>query len=108
MNRIEYLLTCFGEECAEAAQRASKASRFGVREIQPGQDLTNAERLIREHLEAVAVVEMLQEAGALPIYGEMARQALIDAKKAKVIEFMRYSAKLGTLVNVQTENGNDR
>jgi hypothetical protein len=105
MNRIEYLLTCLAEEHVEAAHRAHKAQRFGVREIQPGQDLTNAERLMREHLEAIAVFEMLLEAGALPRHSVIADRALIDAKKAKVLEFMRYSAKLGTLVDVEFRLG---
>jgi len=108
VNRIEYLLTCLAEEHVEAAQRAHKAQRFGVREIQPGQDLTNAERLVREHLEAVAVFEMLLEAGVLPKHSAITDRALIDAKKTKVLEFMRYSAKLGTLVSAQMENGNER
>lgn len=99
MNRNEYLLTCLAEEHVETAHRAHKAQCFGLREIQSGQDLTNAERLVREHLEAVAVFEMLQEAGVLPRYDAVAYRALVDAKKDRVHAFMDYSERLGTLTS---------
>lgn len=99
MNRNEYLLTCLAEEHVETAHCAHKAQRFGLREIQFGQDLTNAERLVREHLEAVAVFEMLQEAGVLPRYDAAAYRALVEAKKGRVHAFMDYSERLGTLTS---------
>lgn len=42
------LLEILIEECAEVQQRATKMLRFGVEEVQPGQDLNNAERLSLE------------------------------------------------------------
>lgn len=39
------LLTILIEECAEVQQRATKALRFGLDEIQPGQPYTNKFRL---------------------------------------------------------------
>ena len=48
MNTIEHLLTCLAEECDEVGQRVMKALRFGLDEIQPGQDFTNAERIVLE------------------------------------------------------------
>lgn len=39
------LLTILMEECAEVQQRASKMLRFGVTEVQPGQNQTNSDRL---------------------------------------------------------------
>jgi hypothetical protein len=39
MTRDEHLMTIAMEECAEVAQRVSKAVRFGMEEIQPGQPL---------------------------------------------------------------------
>lgn len=59
MNRTEHLLWVLAEECAEVAQRASKAARFGLDEVQPGQALTNEERLWQEMCDLCAVGEML-------------------------------------------------
>lgn len=42
------LLEILIEECAEVQQRATKMLRFGVLEVQPGQDLDNAARLSLE------------------------------------------------------------
>ena len=88
MNEIEHLLTVFGEECAEAAQRASKAIRFGLTEIQPGQPDDNRRRLEREFSEVVAVADLL---------GLKVRDEDKAAKIEKLKKFMAYSAKLGTL-----------
>ena len=60
MNRTEHLITIFGEEGSEVAQRASKILRFGVDEVQPGQVKTNAERLVDEYADIIAVAEMLE------------------------------------------------
>lgn len=42
------LLTILVEECAEVAQRATKALRFGLDEVQSGQPFDNAYRLSQE------------------------------------------------------------
>lgn len=42
------LLDLIIEECSEIIQRATKAQRFGLREVQPGQHKTNVERLSLE------------------------------------------------------------
>lgn len=94
MNRVEHLLWVLAEECNEVAQRASKAARFGLQEVQPGQGLSNAERIMGEYADLQAAVEMLIEEGALP-EGDLRRQ--IDMKKAKVEKFLLYSAECGTL-----------
>lgn len=93
MTRREHLLCILMEECQEVAQRASKALRFGLEEIQPGQSLTNAERIVGELSDLVAVGEMMFCEGLI---GGV-KDAAIDAKKAKVGEFLVYSAKCGTL-----------
>lgn len=94
MNRIEHLLTILGEECNEIGQRASKALRFGLSEIQPGQPLTNAERIVEEYADLQGVIEMLVDEGKLVI-GDL--RAAIDAKKAKIEEHLLFSANCGTL-----------
>jgi hypothetical protein len=42
------LLTILIEECAEVQKRATKALRFGLEEIQPGQNFDNIQRLSME------------------------------------------------------------
>lgn len=92
MNRLEHLLWVLAEECAEVAQRASKAARFGMDEIQPGQALTNEQRLWAEMNDLTGVAEMLI---SLRRQGGLSRPA-VDAKKEKVETFLAYSAKCGT------------
>jgi NTP pyrophosphatase (non-canonical NTP hydrolase) len=102
MTRTEHLLTILAEECAEVAQRASKAARFGLAEVQPGQDQTNAQRLIDEVNDLCAVYQML--AGPLvsptePLFrGDVNAWAEAVAEKQRKVErFLRYSAECGTL-----------
>lgn len=96
MNKIEHLLTILTEECVESAQRATKAIRFGLEEIQPGQPEDNRRRLEREMAEAVAVFEML---------GLRIRDEDKAVKREKVEKFMAYSRELGTLRNTETISG---
>lgn len=94
MNRNEHLLSCLAEECAEVAQCVSKALRFGLLEVQPGQSLTNAERIAQELNDLVAVAELVEEAGLVPSTGTF---AAIEQKKAKVRLFMEYAESVGAL-----------
>jgi hypothetical protein len=93
MTRIEHLLTILAEECAEVAQRCTKALRFGLNEVQPEQNETNAERIAGELDHIGAVTTMLREGGLLPSGDPFARAA----KRAKVEQYLRYSAECGTL-----------
>lgn len=93
MNRTEHLLMILAEECAEVAQRVSKALRFGLDEVQPGQDLSNEQRIWAEMNDLAGVGEMLIAARGA---GGICRDA-IAAKKAKVEKFLCYSAECGTL-----------
>lgn len=88
MTEQEILLCCLAEECAEVAQRVSKALRFGLEEVQPGQPHNNAERIRDEVNDLVAVAMMLESMGLLPRYGSM---AAINAKQAKVRAYLDYS-----------------
>lgn len=89
MNRTEHLLTILAEECAEVAKETSKAIRFGLGEMMPGQSLTNRERILKELQDLWAAVEMLD-------LQHVDREA-IDRKKAKVEAFLKYSEECGTL-----------
>lgn len=88
MTRDEHLLVIVMEECAELAQRASKALRFGLSEVQPEQALTNVERIVGEYSDLAGVMEMLNIASD---------PALAAAKRAKVEKFLAYSEACGTL-----------
>lgn len=99
MNRLEHLLTIAGEEGLEVAHRASKALRFGLTEIQPGQEKTNWERLMGELHDLLAAVEMASDETGLPIVID---RATLDAKKAKVERYLHFSRDLGTLQEGRT------
>lgn len=94
MTRIEHLLCLLAEECAEVAHRTSKAIRFGLTEVQEGQLLNNADRILDEVVDLLAVLELLFEDGLLSP-GDATDK--LDAKKAKVLRYLAYSEKCGTL-----------
>lgn len=94
MTRTEHLLTILAEECNEVAHRCTKALRFGLEEIQPGQDFTNARRIVEELSDLFAAVDMLHEEKALPHWPRASRVA---EKKTKVEHYLTLSASLGTL-----------
>lgn len=97
MTRNEMLLTTLGEECAEVIQRVSKALRFGLDEIQQGQDKTNAQRILIEFVDCIAVLEMLQTDGAIPIEDGDVLDEMTDSKKVRVEKWLGYSAEMGTV-----------
>jgi len=96
MNRKEHLLARVAEECNETAQRALKALAFGINEIQPGQTLNNAERLIYEFNDLVAVMQMLRADGHI---SNLVRSDLIQAKKDKLEKYLLYCKEVGTLTD---------
>lgn len=98
MNRSEHLLSCLAEECAEVAQRVSKALRFGLAEIQPGQPLTNAQRIEQELTDLIAVAAKLNDENILDMNG--IDPSAIDEKWLKVEKFMVYAVEQGALVDV--------
>lgn len=59
------LLTILVEECAEVAQRATKALRFGLDETQPGQPFDNAQRLASEIGDLFCVLELMSKEGMI-------------------------------------------
>lgn len=91
MTKEQFLLTCIAEECCELGQRATKAIRFGLDEVQRNQDQTNAQRFVGELTDLTALVEMLTEDGRFP---QITREGL-DAKKDKFNKYLLYSAELG-------------
>jgi len=54
MTLDEHLLICLAEECSEVVQRITKALRFGLDEVQPGQEFTNSQRIGQELIDVAA------------------------------------------------------
>ena len=94
MTRIENLLTILSEECVETSQRVSKAIRFTLDEVQPGQNLTNAQRIVYEFNDIVAVMEILHEEG---IFDKVIDREAINKKKLKVAKYLAYSTEIGAI-----------
>lgn len=107
MTRTEHLLTTLSEECAEVAQRVSKALRFGIEEVQPGQPFNNSERVRQELWDLIGVYRMLVAEGVLPDLGVqlVTREAeeAVKAKQAKVEEYLRFSAARGRVDGVSAD-----
>ncbi len=97
MKITDHLLVCLSEECSELAQRATKAIRFGIDEVQKDQAWSNSDRIILEFNDILAVAELLEEEGALS--APLRVQGLIDQKKEKLRRWMEYSHAQGTLEN---------
>lgn len=94
MTRTQLLLVLLMEECGETAQRASKAIRFRLDEIQPDQTLNNSERIIYEFNDIVAVMELLKEEGHI---NTVIDREAIEKKKEKIKKYIDYSIQLGTV-----------
>ena len=76
--------------------------RFGLEDGHPSQTTTNAQDIIKEFHDLMAVLEMLAEEGSLDFWaaensnGESFREA-INQKKEKVSKYMEYAKTRGTL-----------
>lgn len=100
MTKNEHILNHISEECAEVAQRCSKALRFGLLEVQPGQFLNNAQRLRGELLDLFACVQMAEDAGMFEeITLNMGHpdDAIIEQKLDKIKKYMERSVSCGTV-----------
>lgn len=95
MTRAEHLISIVAEECAEVAQRCSKALRFGLTEVQPGQPLSNAERIAYEYADLVAAMILLSRecGGAVPNVSDDA----LELKRQKIEHYLQYSLVVGCL-----------
>lgn len=94
MNRKEHLLSCLAEECAEIGHRASKALRFGLDDVEPGQELTNAQQIRKELDDLSVIVQMLCEADMISPWHDVEH---MRRKQAKVEHYLEYAQERGTL-----------
>ena len=98
LSLADYLLSHLAQECAEVIVRATKAQHFGLNEVQPEQEHTNAARVTHEWCDLLATMETLQEYGILP---ELPRSEYIqrkNEKRGKAALFREYSRNLERLV----------
>lgn len=85
-EREREILNIIIEECAEVQHRACKALRFGLSEVQPGQDLTNAARLSDEIGDLGAILDLADDEGVI---SEDRVLAARSAKREKLKIFMQ-------------------
>jgi hypothetical protein len=86
LTKTEYLLTLVGEECAEIAQRASKAIRFGLHETQPGQAYDNARRLMMEVIDLKETLEELIYVSEIDFPTDV--EILAAARRVKMMQYL--------------------
>lgn len=86
------LLVILAEECGEVAVRVSKALRFGLDEVQPGQDATNAERIGQELQDVAALVSVCVEAGVLSV--DLEEPAARRRKLLRVSRFCQHEENI--------------
>jgi hypothetical protein len=89
----QFLLTKIAVEASEVAKIALKAQQFGLTEVQPGRDQSNAERMYAELNDLATVVRMLSETGGS--FNFVPCVASMETKRAKVNELLHYSRLLG-------------
>ena len=80
------LLTILIEECSEVQKRATKLLRFGRDEVQPGQPLTNMQRLSMEAGDLRFMMVLLQDVDLLD--NEFVAQGMRN-KRAQLMKYMQ-------------------
>ena len=85
-DREREILIILIEEAAEIQHRACKALRFGLLEVQPGQDLTNEARLSEEIGDLFGVVDLGLAEGVFR--GDFINSARRE-KANKLLQFMQ-------------------
>lgn len=83
------------EECSETQQRVMKLIQFGPDEKEPGQNLTNLERVALEYADIEAAVFRLINRGQFMPLGGGAIASHMVTKDAKVEKYLALSIHLG-------------
>lgn len=85
------------EECAEVVQRASKQLLFGRNEVQPGQLLTNSQRLRQEIIDVMISVHFLEESNQIEKITQVDTAYHYLEKYAKIAEMVELAREMGRL-----------
>jgi len=96
--REREILTILIEEAAEIQHRATKALRFGLQEVQPGQNYNNADRLAHEVGDLEEVVKLAEDEGLLQ---EIAITAGRFSKRKQLEKYMQTARQTGKTTNSQ-------
>lgn len=97
LTKEQYLLTVLMEECAEVAQRASKAIRFGVSERQPGQPFDNGKRLVDEVVDLYETFDQLLELGTITMPGTYDLEIMRASRREKVSRYLERAQREGVV-----------
>lgn len=91
MSMLQFFLVKLGEEANEAGKEALKASYFGLHNIEPGQTMSNAERICAELDDVQAALIKIQELTGLQYRPNQLR---IEQKKKKLEHYLGLSIAL--------------
>lgn len=89
-EKIEKLFVKLIEECSEVSKDCCKALTFGLNDKEPGQELTNKEKIFNEFNDLVAVMAMLKDEN---VFKELFNDELIAKKQIKVNKYLNYDKK---------------
>lgn len=90
----QYILGKIAEEASELAQQANKASDYGMDEVQPGQSLNNAQRLLGEFFDLCHAMQKLEQLGLIEVT-EGAFDAHCKEREPRFQKFLQLSRSLG-------------
>lgn len=88
LSKIDYLLTCLGEEAGEISQAVGKSLRFGLEDAPFEGGDRNLHQLQKEIHDIIAVYEVLMDT-----LGETTdiNRVMINSKKLKMAKWATYS-----------------
>lgn len=97
-KKEEYVTVVAMEECSEMQQALAKGIRFGFLDHHPDRpEMTNADEVLMEYYQLVAVMEELQALKVLPKITEEEIRDIKCNKREKMERFMTYSREKGHL-----------
>jgi hypothetical protein len=92
MTKLNYLLECLAEECAEVQHIKSKIIRFGMEDMHPTTEVINRHQLVGELHDLLAVIELIMEEDqVLKTLVNTGKYEHIEHKKKKIEKYMQYS-----------------
>lgn len=95
MTRQQHALLKLAEEASEVAERALKAMQFGLDEVEPGQPLSNRERLEYEIRDVMSVTVLLVRLKMVATVEFSSMEEHVRAKLEKIERYYQLSQSLG-------------
>lgn len=97
MNRQQLLLIQLGEELSEVQQSIAKALRFGLDSRYPDEAPSNAQDIVQEFQEAIAVYSMLENTDGFITIPSWKAIEIQEEKISKVNKWLEHSRSQGIL-----------